>query len=117
MTKPDELKALDDDELANRLGDARQELFNLRFQVVTGQLDNTARIGQLRRDVARVLTLQRQRELAAFEAVVGGTGTAPVRAAGVVASPSSGNETPLGAEPAGGPTSAAVGVREEGGEG
>lgn len=63
MTKPAELRALDDDEIGTRLADARQELFNLRFQVVTGQVDNTARIGQLRKEVARLMTVLRQREI------------------------------------------------------
>lgn len=63
MTKPAELRTFDDDEIGTRLTDARQELFNLRFQVVTGQLDNTARIGQLRKEVARLMTVLRQREI------------------------------------------------------
>ncbi|HWI02215.1 MAG TPA: 50S ribosomal protein L29, partial [Acidimicrobiales bacterium] len=48
-----ELREMSDDELVTRLADARQELFNLRFQHVTGQLDNYARLGQLRKDIAR----------------------------------------------------------------
>ena len=54
---------LDGDELAARLGDSRRELFNLRFQLATGQLDNPARIGQVRREVARMLTVLRAREI------------------------------------------------------
>ena len=50
-----------DAELARALDDKRQELFNLRFQHATGQLDNTARIGQVRKDVARIETILRQR--------------------------------------------------------
>ena len=57
----------DDDELVNRLNEAKQELFNLRFQLVTGQLDNAARIGHVKRDVARILTVLREREIAAAE--------------------------------------------------
>lgn len=74
MSKPDELRELDDDELEARMVEARQELFNLRFQHVTGQLDNYARLGQLRRDVARIGTIQRERELAILdeEATAGG---------------------------------------------
>ncbi len=58
-----ELIGMDDDELEARLAEASQELFNLRFQMVTGQLDNTARISQVRRVIARVKTLLRAREL------------------------------------------------------
>ena len=62
------VRELADAELENRLSEAKQELFNLRFQNVTGQLDNTARIGQVRKDVARIETILRQREIAAAEA-------------------------------------------------
>ena len=68
MTKAGELRELNDDELENRLAEANQELFNLRFQHVTGQLDNYARIGQVRRELARITTLLREREIAAAEA-------------------------------------------------
>jgi large subunit ribosomal protein L29 len=54
---------LDGDELSARLGDSRRELFNLRFQLATGQLDNPARSGQVRREVARMLTVLRGREI------------------------------------------------------
>ena len=63
-----ELREMSDDELVSRLADARQELFNLRFQHVTGQLDNYSRLGQLRRDIARIETLLRENEIAAAEA-------------------------------------------------
>jgi large subunit ribosomal protein L29 len=56
-----ELRELDDDELENRLINARQELFNLRFQAATGRLDNSARTGDVRRDIARMLTVMRAR--------------------------------------------------------
>ena len=68
MTRASELRDIDEDELVTRLTEARQELFNLRFQHVTGQLDNYARIGQVRKEVARVTTLLREREIAAAEA-------------------------------------------------
>jgi len=58
---------LDDEALMTRLADARQELFNLRFQRATGQLTNTARIAQVKREVARCLTEARAREIAAAE--------------------------------------------------
>ena len=63
-----EIRDLGDSDLETRLLEAKQELFNLRFQNVTGQLDNSARIGQVRKDVARIETILRQREIAAAEA-------------------------------------------------
>jgi large subunit ribosomal protein L29 len=63
MANASDLAQLDGDELATRLGDARRELFNLRFQLATGQLDNPARVGQVRHDVARILTVLRGREI------------------------------------------------------
>jgi large subunit ribosomal protein L29 len=62
------LRDLSDRDLLARLDEAKAELFNLRFQNVTGQLDNNARLGQVRKDVARINTLLRQREIAAHEA-------------------------------------------------
>jgi large subunit ribosomal protein L29 len=62
-----ELRDLNDTELAHRLAEAKEELFNLRFQSATGQLESSARIPQLRRQVARVETLLREREIAAAE--------------------------------------------------
>ncbi len=61
------LRELNDDELLRRLGDARHDLFKARFDHATGQLDNSARLGQLRREIARVETLVRERELAAID--------------------------------------------------
>ncbi|MBA3373872.1 MAG: 50S ribosomal protein L29 [Actinomycetota bacterium] len=58
-----ELRELSDTELVEQLAEFKQELFNLRFQLVTGQLDNPRRLKQVRHDIARVLTVQRQREL------------------------------------------------------
>jgi large subunit ribosomal protein L29 len=68
MAKAAEIRELSDDELENRLRESREELFNLRFQHVTGQLDNYARLGQVRKDIARILTLLRAREIEAAEA-------------------------------------------------
>lgn len=51
-------------ELAGKLDDAYQELFNLRFQRASGQLSNTARYGEVRKDIARMKTILRERELA-----------------------------------------------------
>ena len=61
--KPNELKDLSVEELEVRLVETREELFNLRFQNATGQLDNYKRLGILRRDVARLKTILREREL------------------------------------------------------
>ena len=60
--KYSEVLELSDDELGFKERELRQELFNLRFRKATGQLDNTARIGLLKRDLARVLTSKRERE-------------------------------------------------------
>ena len=67
--KAAELRELNDAELANRLREFREELFNLRFQNATGQLDNSTRVGQVRKDIARCETLLREREIAAHEAM------------------------------------------------
>jgi large subunit ribosomal protein L29 len=66
--KASELREMTEEELGTRLAEARLELFNLRFQHVTGQLDNYARLGQLRKDIARMETLLREQEIAAAEA-------------------------------------------------
>jgi len=68
MATARELRELDDEELETRLREAKEELFNFRFQHVTGQLDNYARLGQVKRDIARLKTLLREREIAAYEA-------------------------------------------------
>lgn len=56
-----ELRSLSDDDLAKKLTEVREELFNLRFQAATGALDNTARLAQTKRRIARILTLQHER--------------------------------------------------------
>lgn len=61
-----EVRNLSDVELARHLDEAHQELFNLRFQYATGQLKNTARMGLVRRDIARLQTEMRERELAEY---------------------------------------------------
>ena len=60
-----ELRELNDVELSEQHDELKQELFNLRFQMATGQLDNPMLLKQARRDIARVLTVQREREIAA----------------------------------------------------
>jgi large subunit ribosomal protein L29 len=67
MTKASEIRELNDVELANRLREAKEELFNLRFQLATGQLEDSSRINALRKDVARCRTLLREREIALAE--------------------------------------------------
>jgi large subunit ribosomal protein L29 len=61
------LREFNDSELHEKLGEAKQELFNLRFQNATGQLDNPARVQQVKKDVARINTLLREREIAAAD--------------------------------------------------
>ncbi len=60
--KPAELRELPDEELLSRLEIQKEELFNLRFQAATGQLDNPMRIKEVRHDVARILTVLRDRQ-------------------------------------------------------
>jgi large subunit ribosomal protein L29 len=78
-TNTTELREMDPDELEGRLAEARQELFNLRFQHVTGQLDNYSRLGEVRREIARVHTILREKEIEFAEATVADGGE-PVEA-------------------------------------
>jgi large subunit ribosomal protein L29 len=59
--KAGEVHNLKDDELVARLIEAKQEAFNLRFRHATGELENTARVGESRRDIARLITVARER--------------------------------------------------------
>jgi len=68
-TSAAELRALDAEALELKLRDAKEELFNLRFQNATGQLDNSARLKTVRREIARIYTVIRERELGIIEAV------------------------------------------------
>ena len=68
MARASELRELTDEVLADHLAEAKDTLFKIRFQHATGQLDNSRRISVLRRDVARINTLIREREIAAAEA-------------------------------------------------
>ncbi len=61
--RAEEVRSLTDEELLTSLRESKEELFNLRFQVATGQLDNNRRLQTVRRDIARVYTVMRQREL------------------------------------------------------
>lgn len=65
-----ELRELDDEELRSKLTESKEELFNLRFQNATGQLDNNRRLRSVRRDIARVYSLLRERELGIASAPV-----------------------------------------------
>src|SRR5579863_8360029 len=67
MPNANELRELDDEELDSRLSEYRRELLNLRFQLATGQLENIVRLSVVRKDVARVLTILRDREIALAE--------------------------------------------------
>ena len=60
--KAKDLRELDDQDLAERLAETRQELFNLRFQSATGALENTARLALAKREIARILTVQNERQ-------------------------------------------------------
>jgi len=62
-TKAADLRGLADDELVGKLREAKEELFNLRFQAATGQLENHGRLKAVRKDIARIYTLMREREL------------------------------------------------------
>ncbi|TKA12954.1 50S ribosomal protein L29 [Actinacidiphila oryziradicis] len=62
-TKTAELRELDDEGLLGKLREAKEELFNLRFQAATGQLENNTRLKIVRKDIARIYTLMREREL------------------------------------------------------
>jgi len=62
-----ELRKLTYKELGEQLAETKQELFNLRFQLVTNQLDNHSRLRSVRRDVARIKTVMHEQEIAAYE--------------------------------------------------
>jgi large subunit ribosomal protein L29 len=69
MAAKQSFRDLDDGSLIDRLRETKDELFKLRFQLATGQLSNYARIGQVRRDIARLETELRAREITAAEAL------------------------------------------------
>ena len=68
MTAAAALRELADDQLLDQLNEKKHELFNLRFQFATGQLENPGRISEVKRDIARIRTILREREIAAAEA-------------------------------------------------
>ena len=67
MATSQEYRDMTDEELDQKLAEAKEELFNLRFQLVTGQLDNPMAIKIMRKEIARILTVIRERELAVLE--------------------------------------------------
>jgi large subunit ribosomal protein L29 len=68
---PSEFREMTNAELIEALAEAKEEKFNLRFQLATNQLDNHARIKDVKQDIARILTVLRERELAAVDAGAG----------------------------------------------
>jgi large subunit ribosomal protein L29 len=65
--RANQIRDLSNEELASQLKDSKQELFNLRFQLATGQLDNPMRIREVKRTIARIKTIMRERELGGVE--------------------------------------------------
>ncbi len=63
-----DLRKLTYKELTDKLDESKEELFNLRFQLVSNQLDNTERLKQVKKDIARISTVMREQEIAAWEA-------------------------------------------------
>ncbi|MDJ0791374.1 MAG: 50S ribosomal protein L29 [Acidimicrobiia bacterium] len=63
-----DLRKLSYRELSDALDESKEELFNLRFQLVSNQLDNTERLKQVKKDIARINTVMREQEIAAWEA-------------------------------------------------
>ncbi len=66
--KPSDIRAMSDDELKDELIKLKKEQFNLRFQRATGQLENTSRVRQVRRDIARIQTIARVKQAEAAQA-------------------------------------------------
>jgi large subunit ribosomal protein L29 len=71
------LRSLEDDELENRLRESKEELFNLRFQAATGQLESHGRLNAVRKDIARIYTVMRERELGISTVEADGEATTP----------------------------------------
>ena len=74
--KPADLRDLPYDELREKLAEVKEELFNLRFQMATNQLDNTARLKAVKKDVARILTAMREQEIEAWHELQAAEGEA-----------------------------------------
>ena len=65
MTKPADLRAKTEDQLTEELGNLKREAFNLRFQAATSQLEKSSRVKEVRKDIARIKTLQNERSRSA----------------------------------------------------
>ena len=63
--KPSDIRVMSDDQLSEELAKLKKEQFNLRFQTATNQMENTARVRQVRRDIARIQTIRREKKAAA----------------------------------------------------
>ncbi len=70
--KVEQIRQMSDEEILAKLKEFKEELFNLRFQMATGQLDNPMRLRAVRKNIARIKTIQRERELAALREAQGG---------------------------------------------
>lgn len=70
VTSANELRHLEDEGLEEKLRESKEELFNLRFQAATGQLESHGRLRQVRREIARIYTILRERELGITERIV-----------------------------------------------
>lgn len=77
--KAQEIRDLETDELHGHIAELKEEIFNLRFQHATGQLDNHRRMRQCKQDIARIRTILRERDFAAAQAAIGAAAT-PVAA-------------------------------------
>ncbi len=73
-TKPGDLRGVSDEELVGKLREAKEELFNLRFQAATGQLESHGRLRAVRKDIARIYTIMRERELGISDVDLDGAG-------------------------------------------
>jgi large subunit ribosomal protein L29 len=92
--KTAELRELTDDQLLERVESAKEELFNLRFQLATGQLDDSSSIKKVRHEIARIATVMRQRDIeAAHEASLAAEAGAPGTGAPGIEAPEPGTES------------------------
>lgn len=88
MAKAATLRTLSDDQLLDELDSAKKELFNLRFAFATGQLDNSAQVAATKRDIARIHTVLREREIAAADVLLDPSAGASQGSAAGLAGPS-----------------------------
>jgi len=95
MAKAATLRTLSDDQLLDELDSAKKELFNLRFAFATGQLDNSAQVAATKRDIARIHTVLREREIAAADVLLGPSGGPVQGSAADLAGPVQGSAADL----------------------